>query len=79
MYSKEENGRRPQGRNGNFQQHLALSAAAKVPITKSRAELYDMTTEDGRSTSGVCSLYGQLSQGRMANFPAFIASKSFDL
>jgi hypothetical protein len=24
-------------------------------------------------------VYWQLSQGRMANFPAFIASKSFDL
>jgi hypothetical protein len=35
-------------------------------------------TEEGRSTS-LCSLYGQLSQGRMANFPAFIASKSFEL
>ena len=35
-------------------------------------------TEDGRFTS-ICLLYGQLSQGRMANFPAFIASKSFDL
>ena len=37
-----------------------------------------LNTEDGRSTS-VCSLYGQLSQGRMDDFPAFIASKSFDL
>ena len=37
-----------------------------------------LTMEDGRSTS-VCSLYGQLSQDRMTNFPAFIASKSFDL
>ena len=36
------------------------------------------STKDRRSTS-VCSLYGQLSQGWMANFPAFIASKSFDL
>ena len=36
------------------------------------------STEDGKSTS-VFSLYGQLSQGRMADFPAFIASKSFDL
>ena len=35
-------------------------------------------TEDGRSMS-VFSLYSQLSQGRMAYFPAFIASKSFDL
>ena len=35
-------------------------------------------TEDGRSTT-VFSLYWQLSQGRMADFPAFIASKSFDL
>ena len=35
-------------------------------------------TEDGRSTS-VFSLWWQLSQDRMANFPAFIASKSFDL
>ena len=33
-------------------------------------------TEDGRFTS-ICLLYGQLSQGRMADFPAFIASKSF--
>ena len=31
-------------------------------------------TEDRRSKS-LCSLYGQLSQGWMANFPAFIASK----
>jgi hypothetical protein len=36
------------------------------------------TMEDGRSTS-LYSLYGQLSQGRMADFPALIASKSFDL
>ena len=36
------------------------------------------STEDGRCTS-VCSLYGQLNQGQMVNFPAFIASKSFDL
>ena len=35
-------------------------------------------TEDGRSTS-VFLLYWQLSQGWMADFPAFIASKSFDL
>ena len=35
-------------------------------------------TEDGRSMS-VFSLYWQLSQSRMANFPAFKASKSFDL
>ena len=35
-------------------------------------------TEDKRSAS-VFSLYGQISQGWMANFPAFIASKSFDL
>ena len=35
-------------------------------------------TEDGTSMS-LCLLYGQLSQGRMADFPAFIASKSFDL
>ena len=37
-----------------------------------------LATEDGRSTS-VFSLYWQLSQGQMANFPAFIASNSFDL
>ena len=37
-----------------------------------------LITEDGKSTS-VFSLYGQISQGRMADFPAFIASKSFDL
>ena len=42
------------------------------------AKYCDLTTEDERSTS-VFSLYGQLSQGQMANFPAFIASKSFDL
>ena len=35
-------------------------------------------TEDRRSTS-VFSLYWQLSQGQMADFPAFIASRSFDL
>ena len=40
--------------------------------------LSDLTTEDGRSTS-VLSLYWQLSQGQMTDFPAFIASKSFDL
>ena len=34
--------------------------------------------EDGRSIS-VFLVYWQHSQGRMANFPAFIASKSFDL
>ena len=36
-----------------------------------------VSMEDGRSTS-LCSLYGQLSQGRMADFPVFLASKSFD-
>ena len=30
-------------------------------------------------TDLVCLLHGQLSQGQMAKFPAFIASKSFDL
>jgi hypothetical protein len=35
-------------------------------------------TEDGRSMS-VISLHRQLSQGRMADFPVFVASKSFDL
>ena len=35
-------------------------------------------TEDGRSTS-VFLLYGQIRQGQMANFLAFIASKSFHL
>ena len=39
--------------------------------------LSDLATEHGSSTS-VFSLYWQLSQGRMADFPAFIASKSFD-
>ena len=34
--------------------------------------------EDGRSTS-VFSLYWQISLGQMVNFPAFIASKYFDL
>ena len=37
-----------------------------------------LSTEDGRSTS-IFLLYGQLSQDQMFNFPAFIASKSFDL
>ena len=37
-----------------------------------------ISTEDGRSTS-IFLLYGQLSQGWMANFPAFIVSKSFGL
>ena len=37
---------------------------------------YSGPTEDGRSTC-VFLLYGQLSQGRMADFSAFIASKSF--
>ena len=32
-----------------------------------------------RDTEGVFSWYWQLSQGRMADFPAFIASESFDL
>ena len=36
------------------------------------------TTQDGRSMS-VFLLYWQLSLGRMVNFPAFIASKSYDL
>ena len=40
--------------------------------------LWLSTREDGRSMS-VFSLYWQLSLGRMANFPAFIDSKSFDL
>ena len=31
------------------------------------------------SSMSVFSVYRQLSQGRMADFPAFIASKSFDL
>ena len=35
-------------------------------------------TEDGRSTS-IFLLYWQLSQRRLASFPAFIASKYFDL
>ena len=35
-------------------------------------------TEDGRSTS-VFSLYWQLSQGRMAHSPVFIASESFQM
>ena len=35
-------------------------------------------TDDGRSTT-LCLLYGQLSQGWMADLLAFIASKSFDL
>ena len=43
LKKEEENRRRPQGRNENFQQHLALSAAAKVPVIKSQGELYDMT------------------------------------
>ena len=38
----------------------------------------NITTEDERSTS-VFSLYWQISQGQMANFPAFIALKYFDL
>ena len=37
-----------------------------------------LVTKDGKSTS-VCSLYGQLSQSQIADFPAFIPSKSFDL
>ena len=36
------------------------------------------TMEDGRSTS-VFLLYWQISKDRMADFPTFIASKSFDL
>ena len=42
------------------------------------AELIQCSTEDGRSIS-VFLLYGQLRWGQMDNFPAFIASKSFDL
>ena len=38
----------------------------------------NLLTEDGRSIN-VFSVYWQLSQGRMANFLAFIASKSFNL
>jgi hypothetical protein len=38
----------------------------------------ECATEDGRSTS-VFSLYWQNSQGRMVDFPAFIASNFFDL
>ena len=38
---------------------------------------YIHATEDGRSMS-VFSVYWQLSQGQMAKFSAFIASKSFD-
>ena len=45
---------------------------------KTTLKKYTSIMEDGRSTS-VCSLHGQLSQGQMANFPSFIASKSFDL
>ena len=41
-------------------------------------EILVTPTEDGRSTS-VFLLWWQLSQGWMANFPAFIASKFFDL
>ena len=39
---------------------------------------YSGPTGDGCSMS-VFLLYGQISQGRMADFPAFIASKAFDL
>ena len=41
--------------------------------------LSDLTTEDGRRSTSVLSLYWQLSQGRMSNIPVFIALKSFDL
>ena len=37
-----------------------------------------VATKVGRSTI-VFSLYWKLSQGQMADFPVFIASKSFDL
>ena len=40
--------------------------------------LFGVNREDGRSTI-VSLLYWQTSQGPMADFPAFIASKSFDL
>ena len=50
-----------------------------VNLNRTKLEIITVLyTEDGRSMS-VCSLYGQLSQGWMADFPAFIASKSFDL
>ena len=50
----------------------------KEMACKTYREIHPIPTEDGRSTS-VFSLYWQTSQGRMADFPAFIASKSFDL
>ena len=40
--------------------------------------IVNMRMQDGRSTI-VPIIYEQLSQGRMANRPAFIASKSFEL
>ena len=58
--------------------------------TKGFAETF-VTPEQGRYAGEICytlkhgssmsvfSVYRQLSQGQMANFPAFIASKSFDL
>ena len=48
------------------------------PLPRVEIGLTDLYTEDGRSMS-VFSLYWQTSQGQIAEFPAFIASKSFDL
>ena len=58
---------------------LLLARACTLFFKKERTpKTISIVTEDGRSMS-VFSLYWQLSLGRMANFPAFIASKSFDL
>ena len=56
-----------------YRKKFASHFVRKIQIRRIRRSM-----DDGRSMS-VFSLYWQLSLGRMANFPAFIASKSFDL
>ena len=62
----------------NTRQMFLSCVATYLPSQKNWTKFKDRgdCTSDRRFTS-LCSLYGQLSQGGFANFPAIIASKSF--
>ena len=62
----------------NKTQHTLLYVISLWQVLRAYCPKYTMSTEDGRSMS-VFLLYWQTSQSRMADSPAFIASKSFDL
>ena len=72
-----ENGSTRKGTLGDLCGKVHHPSVPEIHIVIIKQELFKKITGDGRSTS-VFSLYGQISQGQMANFPAFIASKSFD-